>query len=292
MVPMKLFEAKRLPKVGGFVTEPANQRESRIEVGGGDADAGALGGHQTLGFAQIGSPAQEIRGHANRDFGRRGRNVSDAEFRQEIVNRHAQEHAQLVVRLPQPDFQLFLEREGVVKVRAHLSLIDLAAHSALKAILRLLGKLSLHGNVAVYVFDLLLVNADLHVGSRHFRNQQDQCVVVVFNRGIEFGVGGFHTAAESAPEIEFPRQVGAHRHVIEEPIADRSPEEFSVHWIGDIRAQLIMGIVGRELLGLRKEIADGDVALCPGSEDPRAGTAQGQVLLVGLFDEPVKLRDH
>ena len=55
--------------------------------------------------------------------------------------------------------------------------------------------------------DPLLGHPVLHVIRRHVGEQCHHGVIVVFDRSVEVGGGGFHIAAEASPEIEFPAQV-------------------------------------------------------------------------------------
>ena len=70
------------------------------------------------------------------------------QFRQQVADRNAQEHAQKIIRLSQSNFQLFLDRQRVVEIGAHLPLVDQTSRSTFKPVFGLLGELPLNGNVA------------------------------------------------------------------------------------------------------------------------------------------------
>ena len=73
-----------------------------------------------------------------------------------------------------------------------------------KLVGRQLKRLALNLDVRPRVDEPLLERAILHVVRGHVGEEHDEHIVVVFDRGIEFGIGRFDRAAVAAPEIEFP----------------------------------------------------------------------------------------
>ena len=140
---------------------------------------------------------------------------------------------------------------------------------------------ALYVHVLSGILQSLFGGANVNVTLRHLAQKQYQDVVVVFDRRIQGCVGRLDGPAKTSPEVEFPGQVGSHLPLIE--IVGQGCG-------GVIDAVIDPAIAARGLLGLRKQLAYGDVALGPGFHDAPAGDAQGQVLVIRAVDQRVKDR--
>ena len=70
--------------------------------------------------------------------------------------------------------------------------------------IRKVQALALDPHVLPRVFQPLFRRPQIDVALGDLRQEQDQGVVVVPDRGVQIGVGRFDAAAISSPEVEFP----------------------------------------------------------------------------------------
>ena len=132
----------------------------------------------------------------------------------------------------------------------------------------------MNNDVLGHELQTLLEDADLDVVRRHLGDQQDEHVVVVFDGGIQLGIGGLDGAAESAPEIDFPGQIEAHVRIIEEA------RDLRLGRIGHGAADGVVRIFEESLLQLREQISGSDVAQGASRQDARSGRSQIEILAV------------
>ena len=107
-------------------------------------------------------------------------------------------------RIFQVRFELVVIRQRILHARLEAPLHDLDHRRLLFHVLA--------GQVEAF-----LQRAVFHVIGGHVAQEHDQDEVVVLDRGVEAGVGGFDGTAELAPEIQLPCQVEGGGVTIEEP---------------------------------------------------------------------------
>ena len=128
----------------------------------------------------------------------------------------------------------------------------------------------------------LFGDADLRVALGHVGDQEHQYVVVVLHGSVQIGVGRFDGSPESAPEIQFPGQIGS-----ESPLAVGIAEYPAG---AAVLADSDAGVVAEGLLPLGEQVPGGNRPQGTGFLDPQSGNSQGQVLLVGRSDERIENR--
>ena len=218
-VPAQARPSNESGKLRGLQRHRAVDVDLRVEIGLRDADLGVLGRHQPFGTSHVGTPPQEVGGNPYSDaFRYRRHRFRAVQQVIQIVRRHPQQNGQAVPGSPPRKLECFHRGERAGQARFGLRGIDLAVdHRDLEACLGDPRAFLLHDGVALGECQSLVQCSQLDIGARDFRDQQHECIVIVFDRTVESCVSGFHRAAKAAPEVELPRQAAS-----QPPVAERA----------------------------------------------------------------------
>jgi hypothetical protein len=227
--------------------------EMRIELTDGKADLGALGGQLTLGYADIGPPADQILGHADGDLEGGGWNrLGSAEHPAHVIGRPAGKDRKSVIEL----LQGLLERGqgGYGIVEQGLGLVNVEGADLAAFVLRGgdLQALALELEVVFRHREPLPGGEDEQVVPGHLGDQRHRDTVISGDAGIEGCRRRFDLAPETAPDIDLPAEVEA---------------EFVYIKVGTVGA-LPLGQAA-DILLLGKLAADGDQKLLARLEHPQ-----------------------
>lgn len=275
------LEAASLEELGrvlGVERDRPDQRETRQQIGLGDADLRALRRQRPLDASHVGPPTQEVRRKADRD--RRGRRRDRrgrlADELPDTLRRDAEQRRQRRRLLDDARFERGNLRLRRVQQRRRLRRVDVADRTLFRAT---------HGDVVALALDLrvrlrdgnpLLRRTDADVVGGDLGEQRHEDVVVVGDGGQHLRVGRLDVAPEAAPQVELPRDVEARQELVEAQIGRRDERVLA----GDDPS-----IAADGTLRLREERPDGDATPCLRFEDADAGGLQRRVLVPRLDDE-------
>ncbi|HEY2620180.1 MAG TPA: hypothetical protein VGI78_22765 [Acetobacteraceae bacterium] len=163
-----------------------------------------------------------------------------------------------------------------------LERIERGCRAAMETISRDLQRLPLLYDVLARDIDLLLQRADSDIGRGNVAQQSHQHIVVGGDRGQIRCIGRFHAAAELAPQIHLPGNLGTERSA---PVI----LEFMLRVRGRIDLTgLVIAHIRANLLRLRVELADRNAKRGARFEHPGAGGHQSEILPVRQFDQPIQ----
>src|SRR6185437_8081546 len=263
----------------------AGEGERWKQIGLGHPDLLALRRRAEFDAANVRPPADQIGGNADGYIPRWDR--YDPPARQQCIQRirgHAEQNAERTLSLLQLCRQLGDGRFSLCQDILCLVHIEPCCGTALETGLRDLQGLLLFDNVVLRDIHLRLQGTDAYVGGRDIAQQLHQHVIIGCNRREVGRIGGCDAAAEFAPKIQFPGELGPKR---------RPPEISESH--GRIRTQigsarLVIADVRADLLLLRIEFAYGYSQFGPRFEHAGAGSHECQILLAADIDQAVERR--
>src|SRR5260221_6205368 len=194
----------------------------------------------------------------------------------EFARRAAEEGTECVVRLPQRDLKGGNGRSSLLQNSPRLIHVELRRRSDSESLLGKGQDPLLNSHVVLRDSDSLLGNAILHVIRGDVGEQGHEGIVVVLDRCIQTGIGGFNRAAKAAPEIELPAQVEASLEIVKEGLGKNLG-------IGQVPGKADPRIRPGQLVSLGEDLPGRDRLLSAGFENSRTGDTYSRA----LFARPV-----